>query len=508
MSKGKMLVVSAIWIVLIGVAALVYKWWIVPSQQEAARIAEAEAHNKVLTETGADSRYDYQINVALDSFSGYAILRSSEFADELAAKRIKLNLVDDGADYQQRLKSLKDGEVQIAAFTVDALIKTCSETGELPGTIIAVIDETRGADAMVAYKSAIPNLDSLNHKDTKFVLTPDSPSETLARVVMAHFNLTNLSGDPFIKAKDAQEVYKKYRNAKPDEHQVFVLWQPYVSKVLENPNTHVVVDSSRFRGYIVDILVANRDFLYANKDVVQAFVESYFRANYYNHDKMIDLVLEDAKKSGTPLTDKQAEDLVNGVWWKNTQENYSHFGVQRGNLQHIEDIIANITKVLLKTKGITSDPTKGKPNVLYYPGILEAMQKSGFHPGVERVRDDKVILAALTDQQWKSLEPVGTLEIPSLVFARGTARLLDSSESTLDDLVKTLNTTPQYYLLIKGDATRRGDLEANKALALARAQAAADYLTTKGIDKNRLKAIAVEPTGRTSVDFVLGQLPY
>jgi len=508
MSKGRLLVVSLIWLSILGVAALAYKWVFVPNQKDAAAQAKIDAKNKLLTDTGADSRYDHQINFSLDSFSGYAVLRSQEFANELASNRIKLNLVDDGADYNARIQSLKDGETQMGVFTIDALIKTCAEMGELPVTTVAIIDETRGADAAVAFKTAIPNIDALNHKDTKFVLTPDSPSETLARVIMAHFNLTSLSDDPFIKLKDAEAVYKKYRSAKPDEKQVFVLWQPYVSKVLENPNTHVVVDSSRFRGYIVDIIVVNRDFLNANKDVVTKFVECYFRANHYSHEKMTELVLEDAKGSGTPLTQKQAEDLVSGVWWKNTQENYCHFGLQRGGLQHIEDIIANITRVLIKTGGIKSDPTGGKPNLLYYPAILSDMKDSGFHPGDESVRDDVVVLPALTDQQWKALEPVGKLEIPHLVFARGTAVLLDSSKRSLDKLIEALNTCPHYYVLVKGDASLRGDLEANKALALSRAKAAQDYLIGKGINKNRVKATAVEPTGNSSVDFILGELPY
>ncbi len=50
----------------------------------------------------------------------------------------------------------------MAAFTVDALIKTTAQSGESspPATIVALIDETRGADAMVAYKSAVKNVEA------------------------------------------------------------------------------------------------------------------------------------------------------------------------------------------------------------------------------------------------------------------------------------------------------------------------------------------------------------
>jgi flagellar motor protein MotB len=509
MSRGKLVVVSLVWLVILGICAVTYKWFLVPAWEQQAIEAKEEERNKILTETGASGRYDYAISLSLDSFSGYALLRSPEFAEELAAKRIKLNLVDDGADYAARLKSLESGTTQIGTFTIDALVKVCSQADRLPVTIIAMIDETRGADAMVSYKQAIPNLDALNHKDTKFILTADSPSETLARVVLAHFNLTHVNTNSFVSMKDAEEVYKKYRAAKPDERQVFVLWQPYVSKVLENPNTHIVVDSSRFRGYIVDVLVVNRDYLYANRDVVAAFLESYFRTNYYHQDHMMDLVLKDAQQAKASINPAQAKALTSGIWWKNTQENYSHFGLQRaGNLQHIEDIIANITKVLKRTGGIGHDPTAGKPNLLYHPELLAGLKDKDFHPGAESIRKDDFVLNVLTDNQWQALQPVGTLEIPPLVFARGTDRLTEQSQYVLDELIKTLESFPQYYLLIKGSASNVGDLKANRALAESRARAAEGYLKERGVNANRLKVMPGQISNKIAVEFVLGQLPY
>jgi hypothetical protein len=429
----------------------------------------------------------------------------------LARKRIKLELIDDGADYPRRLRQLAGGDVQMAAFTVDALIKTSAERGDVPATIVAIIDETRGADAMVAYHDAIPNVDALNDASTKFVLTPDSPSETLARVVIAHFNLDQLPADPFVNATDAEDVFWRYRKSPPETRQVFVLWEPYVSKILENPNTHVVVDSSRFRGYIVDVIVAGRDYLFKNRDVAADVVEAYFRARYVHRNDMVQLVFDDAAQLETPLTKEQAEHLVNGVWWKNMQENYAHLGqLQGGTLQHLEDMIGNITDVLLATGAISRDPTDNQPNLLYYDRILTDLKSAGFHPGldVEKIRDETVVLPPLADRQWEELVPVGTLQVPPLVFARGTSRLTTRSRVVLDDLVDKLAAWPQYYLLIRGNASLEGDLEANKALAEARAKAAAEYLTGKGVSEHRVRAVGAEPSGTTSVSFVLGQTPY
>jgi len=257
----------------------------------------------------------------------------------------------------------------------------------------------------------------------------------------------------------------------------------------------------------VDVIVANRDFLAKNKKVVQTFIESYYRSYYKQSRMMMPVVIEDAKKFGEPLSPKAAQRLVDGVWWKNTEENYIHMGLSEGSLQHVEDIISNITKVLKRTGAIAADPTGGKPNVLYYNGILKQMVENKFRAGMseESVREDRIKLPALSDTQWEGLIPIGQLDVQPVVFARGTSRISPMGKQVLNNLMETLKTRPQYYVLVIGNASRVGDLEANTALANNRAKAVKEFLISNGVGKNRIRATSGEPSGSTSVDFVLGQ---
>jgi outer membrane protein OmpA-like peptidoglycan-associated protein len=500
-----------IWLVIFAIGAGAWRLLVTPMLQTAEEKAQAEAERASIEATRGDLPYKHEVTVALDSFSGYAVLRSKTFADLLRRRGVKLELRDDGANYPQRLENLRKGNVQMAAFTVDALIKTGAKSGELPATIVALIDETRGADAMLAYKSTIRNVDALNHPDVRFVLTPDSPSETLARVVMSTFALDQLPPEPFTMARDAADVYERYRRSGKDSREVFVLWEPYVSKILANESMDVVIDSSRFTGYIVDCLVAERDFLVKNPDVAQSVVECYFRALYeYRSDEaMTQLVKSDA--GDDPAMDAAvSQKLVAGIDWKNTQENFAHFGLRSSQgLQHLADMIENITEVLINTGAIDSDPTAGQPDRLYFDQPLRQLFDAGFHPGDEQeeVRQREQ-LAALSDQQWESLEPVGTLSVPALVFPRGTDKLTERSERILDELVSQLETWPQYYVILRGNASRKGDLEANKRLAEQRAKATERYLTSHGVASRRIRAVGSEPSGKTSVSVLLGQLPY
>lgn len=513
MSKGKWLAVTIIWLVVFSVLAASWRWLAAPALRSREATRREARQTAELQDTSSPSHYQHHLTLALDSFSGYAILRCPEFQHYASQKRIHIELTDDQADYRRRLERLDRGEVDLAAFTIDALIKTSAELGKLPATVVAIIDETRGADAMVADRAVAANVDALNRADMRFVLVPDSPSETLARVVMADFQLDNLPPRPLIAAKDAKDVVARYRDSRRDAPRVYVLWEPYVSQITEeNDNMHVVVDSSRFRGYIVDVLVARRDFLLKNRDVVQDIVQCYFRAAYQYRDTMPRLVRDDARRQAAPLSDRAVEKLVRGIWWKNTQENFAHMGLAGDQpLQHIEDMIANITQVLVHTNAIASDPTGGRPNLLYFSDTLQAMQTSQFHPGLndETVRDETVELPALSADQWQQLVEVGTLQVPRLVFARGSARLTATSQHVLDDLASKLKTWPRYYVLIRGNASTRGDAAANAQLATRRAAAAEQYLIKQGgIRENRVRAVGVKPSGSTSVSFLLGQPPY
>lgn len=501
MSKGKLLAVCLVWLMLVGMAAAAYKFVIEPMRR-----------GRLISNSGSHSNYEHNLTLSLDSFSGYAILRSPDFQSLLGEKGIRFTFNDDGANYADRIEALRTGKSQFAVFTIDALLKVSPEPGKIPGTIVAVIDESRGADAIVAYKDTYPNVDALNNPNTRFVITSDSPSEALARAVMADFNLDKLDENPFIRVKDVKDVENHYRKARPVDPKVFVVWEPYVSKIDENPNTHVVVDSEKFRGYIVDVLVVNRDYLLKNPEVVEDVVGCYFRAAYKQKDDMIRVVLDDAKQTDTKLNKAQATKIVDGIWWKNTQENFAHFGIgdRPHNVQLLEDMIVNISKMLLKTNAIRSDPTGGQPSLLYYDKVLRTLQTNNFHPalGDEKIRDDRIKLPTLTDEQWQQIVPIGTLQVPELVFARGTARLTGVSTTTLDELVPKLNNT-RYYLEVRGKASSRGDQDANRAVALTRAEVARDYLIQAGVSANRVRAVTAEGTDTSfSVSFVLGEQPY
>ena len=507
MSKTKIALAAFVWLFVLAVGVGIWKLVLQPAQKaEQAKEEEIKEKEKIDSTQGT-SRYQHELTLGLDAFSGYAVLRSQEFRDQLSGHGIRLSTNDDAADYSKRMDQLESGSIQFAAFPIDALIKVCSERNKLPVTIIALIDETRGADAMVAYKGRFPDVDALNSANTKFVMVGDSPSETLTRVVMKDFDLAKLSANPFRKVDSPEKIMASYQAAAPTTDEVYVTWEPYVSQLLENDAMHVLVDSSKFTGYIVDSLVVSRDYLVKQPQVVEQVLDSYFRSMnaFRDPQKLKRLVLDDAKQTGSKLTDSQADRLLAGIRWKNTLENYAHFGLKEDRVVHIEDMIGRIMSVLVSTKGIERDPTGGQYPKLFFDKALAKLKSDNFLPE-ELVRSDGE-LKELSEDQWTSLTPVGTLSVPELVFARGTARLSEASKQTLDELAKKLLTWPAYYIKVEGNAASGGNETANLALAKQRADAAVDYLKMRGISAARMKSVAGK-VGQSRVAFILGELPY
>ena len=501
MTSGKVktrLIVLLIWIVFASIAALSLKYFFVPKIEEVKREANVKAQKELVESTSNHQRFTREISVYLDDFSGFLIPRTQEFKNQLASHGIGLQIHSD-PDAIARINALNSGEAQFAFFPIDSLLAASSKLGKLPASIIALCDETKGADAIIGYKDKYPNkLDSL--KTTKFVYTSNSPSEFLTKVIRTHFDLSNISTP--LSLNGPKEVYEVWKNSKPSDDMAYVLYQPYVSKVLDNPNMHIIVDSSRFRGYIVDAIVVNRDLLSKDPELCLIFLESYFKALYENKKNMVTVVRADAAASGSPLS-------VDGIWWKNVQENYAHMGLKSGHsLMHVEDMINQINIVLQKSDSSYVDPTNGQFNKLYNDTILASLRDKNFHPGEDEIRAE-VELKSLNDDEWKKLDPVGTLQVPDLTFTRGSSKLTSSSMDILKNLVKNLDTWPTYYLSIIPSATSIGsNLEANKAKAKERAQVVVDYLISEGVSKNRIKVSDKIELDGASVSFVLGQLPY
>ena len=518
--KAGCLVAAVAWCVILLILGVAYKFLVAPYFSE-----------KLTDATGSDSRYTREITLTADSFSGYAILRSPYLRNWLSKREIKLNVIDDGADIPSRVDRMEDEETDFAVFTIDSYLSAGAEKETFPGSIVMVLDGTQGGDAVVAHESVFDSIQSLDKSDTRFVLTPDSPSEFLARVILANFNLPAIGEDWLESADGSKKVLEQLKKSNPTDSKAFILWQPHIAQALQSSGFKVLLDSSQIKGYIVDVLVARRSFLRDQPDLADTFIEGYFRALYHyqtQKPEMEKLIGQDAEKTTGDRMDKTlTQAVMEGIHWKNTMENYTHFGLQNAGPSaghvHLEDMIGGIMEVLTKTGALKTDPLNGQYHTIYYDQVLSRLQASDFHPGravnivegaVTMTPDQQAAITSspLTDAQWQQLKPVGTLKADPITFVRGSSNVSRSSQRSVQKLARQLEAFPNFYLEIIGQTRAEGNVSANQRLATDRADAVADLLRQEGVENWRIRTEAAPSRSASgsyqSVLFQVGQLPY
>src|SRR5262249_13544133 len=147
---------------------------------------------------------------------------------------------------------------------------------QFPGVIVAGLSESRGADGIVAFSDRLPSgkINDLNDAGLKVVYTGQSPSQFLLDLTIADFALDQLRDTRQwrVEVGGSREVYDR---AARNQGDVFVLWEPDLSRALKLPGMRYVWGSDKFSGYIVDVFVVHRDFLQRERDTVTDFFDTY-----------------------------------------------------------------------------------------------------------------------------------------------------------------------------------------------------------------------------------------
>jgi outer membrane protein OmpA-like peptidoglycan-associated protein/ABC-type nitrate/sulfonate/bicarbonate transport system substrate-binding protein len=447
-----------------------------------------------------------KITIGVDNWIGYFPLCSQEMRKRMRRSGYNLQCVDDNADYATRMQKLRDEELEFAVATVDSYILNGSPLN-YPGTIVAVIDESKGGDAIVAWKGKLNNLDDLKTKSHyKIAFTPGSPSEHLIKTTAVHFDVPNLLGTNKqwrLETDGSKDALKKLLNKEAD---AAVLWEPDVSRALQNKGIVKLLGTEDTDKLIVDILIVNRKFSKRDPQAVSALLAQYFHTLKYYRDHPQEF-LNDAAEA-TELDTQVVKTVIDGVDWINLSQNsLLWFGTSSSGAapsEGLEDVIESTTRILMDHGDFSSNPIPdADPYRLINSDFIAGLFSSG--AGNTAFGDTKALDADLqkedslvkpfdkiTSKQWDALREIGTLKIRPIVFQSGVDELTIEGKTELDKAVENLRHYPNFRVEIKGHTGLRGDKSANQKLSQERAEAVVRYLNvTYGIDIDRLRPLGL-----------------
>lgn len=436
-----------------------------------------------------------KIRIALDNWIGYFPLRSPEMKSAMSRSGWLLAWEDDKADYRSRMERLEKGELDFAVATVDSYLLN-GERSAYPAVIVAVIDESKGGDAILARKDRVASLDDLKGKlDARVAFTPASPSEHLAKAAADHFNVKELHPPPGplrLAVNGSEQAKNALLAGKAD---VAVLWEPDVTKALQEKGIVKLLGTEDTERLIVDVLLVRRDFAQKNPDIVKLFLSTYFKTlKKYRQDEA--LLLRHIKEE-TGLAEEQARIMLKGVGWVSLSDNCEQwFGIAAAGGAGEEGLVAAIEStadILVNAGDFPASPVPdNNPYRLTNKGFLEELFAAS---GEKASSTEAASFAPLDALGWDALKEVGTLKIDPIIFQQGTATLDILGKQTIDTAMARLSHYPHFRIVIKGHTGVRGDADENLRLSQERAEAVSRYLQiTHSIDANRVRPLGLGGT--------------
>ena len=424
------------------------------------------------------------IHIGVDNWIGYFPLCSPKMEDKLRKLGYLLRCEDDQADYASRFQKLKDGDLQFAVATIDSYLLNGAKYN-YPGTITAVIDESKGGDAIVARQSVFANIDALkvSPNQTQVAFTPASPSEHLLKSISEHFGLpfTHKNSGWRVETDGSSQALEKLQSGSVD---VAVLWEPDVSRALATPGLIKLIGTEDTDKLIVDILLVGRQYSAKYPEAVNSLMQSYFKT-LQEYTQQPDELLKDIKAS-TKLDEKQINNMLNGVEWATLTENRS---LWFGNDENLLDSINIAMSILINNQDLTINPLpNGDPYSITNRQFISAIRQTASYTSTTKA--GRANFKKLDDNAWSHLKKVGTLQLEPIQFRQGTALMNDNSAQELNKLAKKVQRYPNFRIQVSGHTGLSGDPQENLRLSSARAQVVAQSLVDNyHLDINQIRAV-------------------
>lgn len=439
-----------------------------------------------------------KIRIAVDSWVGYYPLCSALLKRRLREVGYSLECVDDGANYPERMQALERGEFDFVVATVDSYMAT-GAVARFPGVMVAVIDESKGGDALIARKDKLASLDDLKTGSPKIALTPNSPSDYLAKSLSVHFDIPTLAkGKSWRKeVSGSADALKALRNGDVD---AAVLWEPDVSRALSDDKFHRLIGTEKTQRLIVDVLLAQRDRSIEQPEKMKIFLQQYFRVLKQYRDDSASFEAELVSFTGLSATEVSA--MVKGVKWASLADNAEVWLAHTSEVSSQEALIGAIESVItvLKDYGDLSAnplPESDAYRLVNSSFVHELYRQSGANVfnGATKSAQSKDEYAQLTDAQWMTLREVGTLKMRAISFSSGSDMLTIEDKEQLDDIAENLAHYPNFRIEVRGHSALRGDAEENRLLSQSRAESVTRYLElTHNIPTPRMRAVGLGGT--------------
>jgi NitT/TauT family transport system substrate-binding protein len=358
---------------------------------------------------------------------------------------------------------------------------------DLDGRAIMIVDNTQGADAVIATDPTVQAIEDLAGR--KIALLQYTPS---------HGMVIDALDNSSLSARKRESV--KYAYINPDEGLTGVraalesgsvdaaaLWDPDLSLALTGiPGAHVIYSTETATNLIFDVIVCDSRALddAANDRAFGAFVDGWMtgvtaaKADRASAVKALRATEEFFDLLGKQEGDAFIDSLFDKILWTGLDDNARILGLV-GGTDHYSRVYRRFDGIY-RAAGALANPNSPVINpedsltTKYIAALLAKDTAAREEAAKPQFTFNEAEAKAATERKAQVTKPI------EINFQTGSAELTKRSEATIDaEMVPMIENNGSAYFIISGNTDSTGSRATNLTLSKRRAQVVADYLVTE-----------------------------
>ena len=350
------------------------------------------------------------------------------------------------------------------------------------GKAVMIVDNTRGADAIIAKNPAIRSVEDLAGK--KLALLQFTPSHGMSIDAIDNSSLSARKKQTveyvYIAAEDGLAgVRAALESGSVD---AAALWDPDLSLALRAIKGHVVYSTKTASNLIFDVIVCDQRVLDdpQGRDAVQKLVNGWMKgvdAAKANPDQAVDALVKTeeyftllAKDEGKPFV----KSLFGNLLWTGVADNARILGMS-GGTNHYSRVYQRFDQIY-RAVGALANPKSPviAPQDSFDTRFIRTLYDASSKVQAEAKQVETYTAAA----REVAVQAPATVTKPVTVnFSTGQAALTKRAEKIIDtDMVPFIENNGNAYFEISGNTDSTGNAIVNGRLSQARAEAVVDYL--------------------------------
>ncbi len=357
----------------------------------------------------------------------------------------------------------------------------------LDARAIMIVDNTQGADAIIARDPAIKRVEDLAGRTVALLQFTPSDGMTIDALENSSLSARARQSVRFVYINVEEGTAGVRAALESGNVDAAALWDPDLSLALKNiPGAQVIYSTRTATNLIYDVIVCDKRLLDdpANEAAFQAFVAGWLEgvdAARSNPDEAVDALVR-TKEFFALLAQDQGRGFVktlfDNIVWTNLEDNARILGLA-GGTNHYERVYRRFDGIYRAAGALANpnSPVINPQDSFDYRFVRRLLSEHG--AAMQAAARPEFTFSEREREQVAQREATVTKPV-TVGFAVGSSELNRRAQRTIDEeMVPFIENNGSAYFEVSGNTDSTGARELNMRLSQARAQAVVDYLVNQ-----------------------------